>query len=271
MLAHLLDLQFKKGWLMDLNLNGKTAVVTGAGRGIGLATVRALVSEGVRVIGVTRTLTKELEATGVSSLPADLSTADGVAQLADSVDGVDLLVNNVGGGRGGETSGFLELDDGHWAQMLEVNLMSAVRVSRALLPSLMPRAGVIVNVSSIGAWQPAGPPLAYNVAKAALKAFGKGLAEEFGPQGVRVITVTPGPTRTDVWEGPDGLGAKFAAAAGVPHDQFLAQVPAMLGMLTGRLAEPDEVAALITFLLSPLASSITGSDHRIDGGAVKIA
>jgi NAD(P)-dependent dehydrogenase (short-subunit alcohol dehydrogenase family) len=256
---------------MDLNLNGRTAVVTGAGRGIGLATVRALVSEGVRVVGVTRTLTKELEATGASSLPADLSTADGVAQLADSVAGVDLLVNNVGGGRGGETSRFLELDDEHWAQMLEVNLMSAVRVSRVLMPSLMSRAGVIVNVSSIGAWQPAGPPLAYNVAKAALKAFGKGLAEEFGPRGVRVITVTPGPTRTDVWEAPDGLGAKFAATAGAPHDQFLAQVPAMLGMLTGRLAEPEEVAALITFLLSPLASSITGSDHRIDGGAVKVA
>ena len=82
-----------------------------------------------------------------------------------------------------------------------------------------------MNVSSIGAWQPAGLPLAYNVAKAALKAFGKGLAEEFGPRGVRVITVTPGPTRTDVWESPDGLGAKFAAAAGVPHDQFLARGP----------------------------------------------
>jgi NAD(P)-dependent dehydrogenase (short-subunit alcohol dehydrogenase family) len=146
-----------------------------------------------------------------------------------------------------------------------------VRVSRALLPGLAARGGVIVNVSSMGAWQPAGPPLAYNVAKAALKALGKALAEEFSRQGVRVVTVTPGPTRTGVWESPDGLGAKFAAAAGAPHDQFLTQVPTMLGMFTGRLAEPDEVAALITFLVSPLAASITGSDHRIDGGAVKVA
>jgi NAD(P)-dependent dehydrogenase (short-subunit alcohol dehydrogenase family) len=260
---------------VDLQLQGKTAIVTGAGRGIGLATVRALVSEGVHVVGVTRTVTRELEATGAATVSADLSSAPGVGHLlacvSDQVEGVDLLVNNVGGGRGGETTGFLGLDDDHWRQMLDVNLMSAVRVSRALLPSLVSRAGAIVNVSSMGAWQPAGPPLAYNVAKAALKALGKGLAEEFGPQGVRVTTVSPGPTRTDVWEGPEGLGAKFSAAAGAPHDQFLSQVPVMIGMLTGRLAEPDEVAALITFLLSPLAGSITGSDHRIDGGAVKIA
>jgi NAD(P)-dependent dehydrogenase (short-subunit alcohol dehydrogenase family) len=130
---------------------------------------------------------------------------------------------------------------------------------------------VIVNVSSIVAWQPAGPPLAYNVAKAALKALGKGLAEGSGRQGVRVVTVTPSPTRTDAWEAPDGPGAEFAAAAGAPHDQFVSQVPTMLGMLTGRLIDPDEVATLISFLLSPVSASITGSDHRIDAGAVKVA
>ena len=256
---------------MDLHLHGKTAIVTGAGRGIGLATVRALVTEGVHVVGATRTVTEELQATGATAVSADLSSAAGVEPLLGWADQVDLLVNNVGGGRGGETSGFLDLDDDHWDQMLQMNLMSAVRVSRALLPGLAARGGVIVNVSSMGAWQPAGPPLAYNVAKAALKALGKGLAGEFSRQGVRVVTVTPGPTRTGVWESPDGLGAAFAAAAGAPHDQFLTQVPTMLGMLTGRLAEPDEVAALITFLVSPLAASITGSDHRIDGGAVKVA
>ena len=256
---------------MDLHLQGRTALVTGAGRGIGLATVRALVAEGVHVVGVTRTATPDLAATGATTVTADLASAAGVEALSAWTDGIDLLVNNVGGGRGGETSGFLDLDDDHWDRMLQTNLMSAVRVSRALLPGLVARSGAVVNVSSIGAWQPAGPPLAYNVAKAALTALSKGLAEEVGPRGVRVTSVTPGPTRTDVWESPDGLGAAFAAAAGAPQEQFVAQVPVMLGMLTGRLTEPDEVAALITFLLSPVAASITGSDHRIDGGAVKIA
>jgi len=142
-------------------------------------------------------------------------------------------------------------------------------------PSFAPLAaaigGAIVNVSSIGAWQPACPPLAYNVANAALKALGKGLAEEFGSAGVRVTTVSPGPTRTDVWEADDGLGAKVAAAAGIPLPSLVEGLLSMLGMVTGRLAEPTEVAGMIAFLLSPYAASLTGSDHLVDGGAVKAA
>jgi NAD(P)-dependent dehydrogenase (short-subunit alcohol dehydrogenase family) len=258
---------------MDLQLNGKTAIVTGASRGVGLATVRALAAEGVRVLGAARTITPELKETGAVAVSVDLTTAQDAQELLTRAmtefDGVDLLVNNVGGGDRPELGGFLDLDDEHWRQTFDLNLFATVRVSRAALPSLIERGGAIVNVSSIGAWQPASPTLAYDVAKAALKAFGKGLATEFGPRGVRVTTVSPGPIRTAIWEAPDGVGAKLAAAAGVPQEDFLAQLPAMMGMVTGRIAEPEEIAALITFLLSDVAASITGSDHLIDGGIIR--
>ncbi len=146
-----------------------------------------------------------------------------------------------------------------------------MRVTRAALPTLIARHGVIVNVSSIGARVPSAGPVAYNTAKAALTALGKALAEEFGPAGVRVVTVSPGPTRTAVWDAPGGLGAQLAAAADTGHQEFLAQVPAAMGMTTGRFAEPDEVAQLIAYLASPQAASITGADFLIDGGLVKTA
>ncbi|MBO2455032.1 SDR family oxidoreductase [Actinomadura barringtoniae] len=258
---------------MELKLAGKTAIVTGASRGVGLATVRALVAEGVRVVGGSRTITAELKETGAVPVSVDLSTAEGAAELVEralnELGGVDLLVNNVGGGDGVELGGFLELDDAHWQGTFDINLYSAIRVSRAAMPSLIERKGAVVNVSSIGGSLPAGPPLAYNVAKAALRSFSKGLAEEFGPQGVRVNTVSPGPVRTAIWEAPDGFGGKLAAATGTEQDAFLDQVPAMMGMVTGQITEPEEVAALITFLLSDVAYSVTGSEHLIDAGAVK--
>ncbi|WP_067817330.1 oxidoreductase [Actinomadura kijaniata] len=260
---------------MDLRLSGKTALVTGASRGIGLATVRALTAEGVRVAAVSRTVTPEIEDTGATVLAADLATPDGAAdavrRAVAALGGLDLLVNNVGGGDGVEVGGFLSVDEEHWRGTFDVNLFSAVRVTRAALPSLLEGGGAIVNVSSIGARLPGAGPIAYNVAKAGLTAFGKALAEEFGPRGVRVTTVSPGPVRTAIWEDPDNYGGKLAEAAGVEHAAFLEQVPAALGMTTGRIAEPEEVAALVTFLLSDLAASVTGSDHLIDGGVVKTA
>lgn len=257
---------------MELGLDGRTAVVTGASRGVGLATVRALRDEGVVVVGAARTVTPELTATGTSAVAVDLATEDGATRLIDAaiaeLGGVDLLVNNVGGGDV-DLRGFLDLPEHHWRSAFEVNLFSALRVSRAALPSLIERRGAIVNVSSIGSRQPAGPPLAYNVAKSALTALGKGLADEFGPRGVRVTTVSPGPTRTAMWEGPDGFGGAFSAATGTPQADLVAGVPEMLGMRTGRMVEPEEVAALIVFLLA--AGSVTGSDHLIDGGVVRSA
>ncbi|MER0446966.1 oxidoreductase [Streptomyces sp. Edi4] len=258
---------------MHLNLASKTAVVTGASRGIGLATVRSLAEEGVRVVGAARTITPELEQTGAYAVSADLSTAEGVAHLMDrafaELGGIDLLVNNVGAGDDVEPVGFLDTDDAQWARIFDLNLLSTVRASRAALPSLVERRGAIVNVSSVNSRLPAAGPVAYSAAKAALAALGKSLAEEFGPQGVRVNTVSPGVVRTAIWEDPDGFGGRVAAGAGAEHAAFLQRLPEAFGITTGRITEPQEVAALITFLLSDVAGNISGADYVIDGGTIK--
>jgi NAD(P)-dependent dehydrogenase (short-subunit alcohol dehydrogenase family) len=257
---------------VNLILTARTAVVTEAGRGIGLASVRRLTAEGVRVVGAARTVTPELEETGALAVSADLGTAEGVDALFDralaELGGIDLLVNNVGNVEDVTRFGFLDLDDAHWTRLLELNLLSAVRTSRAALPSLVERRGAVVNVSSINSRLPAAAPVAYSAAKAALTAFGKSLSEEFGPLGVRVNTVSPGPVRTAIWS-PEGLGGKLAAAAGLEHAAYLDALPEAFGMVTGRLIEPEEVADLVVFLLSDAARSITGADYVIDGGAVK--
>ncbi|MFB4304641.1 SDR family NAD(P)-dependent oxidoreductase [Actinomadura sp. GTD37] len=261
---------------MDLRLTNKTAVVTGAGKGIGLAAVEALSAEGMRVVAASRTMTPALEATGAIHVPVDLSDAEGPRRLIETalreLGGVDVLVNNVGGGDGGGgAGGFLSYADDLWQGVFELNLFAAVRATRAALPSLLERSGAIVNVSSNAARVPHSGPVPYTTAKAALTAFGKALAEEFGPRGVRVNTVSPGPVRTAMWEDPDGYGAGLAASMGLRHEELLAGLPGAAGMLTGRLVEPAEVGALIAYLASPVAGSTLGADHIIDGGAIKTA
>ncbi|MFB4263540.1 oxidoreductase [Nonomuraea sp. GTA35] len=260
---------------MDMRLTGRTAVVTGASRGIGLAIVRALTAEGVRVAAAARTASPELKETGAVILTADLSTPEGPAGMIDRATAelgeIDLLVNNVGGGDSdvAVAGGFLTVSDEVWHQVHELNLLSAVRATRAALPSLLRRRGTVINISSNSARLPSAGPIAYTTAKAALTAFGKALAEEFGPQGVRVNTVSPGAVLTSMWQAPDGYGAALAQAHGVDQEQFLAGLPSNAGMTTGRFVEPDEVAALVTWLASPHAGSVSGADYVIDGGTIK--
>lgn len=260
---------------MDLQLTDKTAVVTGASRGIGLATVSALVGEGMRVVGAARTVTPELKETGAICVAMDLAAPDApgrlIALAAAELGGLDLLVNNVGGGDPGAdpTGGFLSFTDEQWSEAFNLNFLTAVRTTRAALPHLTESRGSVVNISSNGARTPHAGPVPYTTAKAALTALGKALAEEFGPLGVRVNTVSPGPVRTAMWESPDGYGAELSRSMGVEHEQLLAGLPAAVGMVTGRLVQPEEVAALVACLASPRAGSTTGADHIIDGGSIK--
>ena len=256
-------------------LNGKTALVTGASRGIGLAIARALVAAGARVVGAARTSSADLISSGAHSIRVDLTTPDGAADLvhaaiADLGD-LDIVVNCAGGGNADDLRGFFDYDDEIWRRTLEVNLFAAVRTCRAAMPSLARRQGVVVNISSAGARLPHSGPVPYSAAKAALTAYGKALGEEVAPQGVRVVTVSPGLTRTSVWTAPDGIGARIAAAQGIPHDRFLESLPALSGINTGRFIEPEEVAAFVVFLVSGAAPSLTGHEYLIDGGEIKTA
>jgi NAD(P)-dependent dehydrogenase (short-subunit alcohol dehydrogenase family) len=260
---------------MDFELTGKTAVVTGASRGIGLAIAETLSAEGARVVGAARTITRELEKATVATVSADLSSRDGATALVDTaleeLGGIDILINNVGGGDSDQLTlgGFLDSSDDQWRHYLDVNLFSAVWTTRAALPSLVDHRGAIVNISSINAHLPAAGPVGYSEAKAALTAFGKRLSEEFGPRGVRVNTVSPGVVGTRIWRGSDRVGAKLAAAQGISQEELLAALPQQFGIASRRISEPEEVAALVTFLVSGKAANIVGADLVIDGGTLK--
>jgi NAD(P)-dependent dehydrogenase (short-subunit alcohol dehydrogenase family) len=148
--------------------------------------------------------------------------------------------------------------------------MTAVRASRAALPSLVERGGRIVNISSINARLPQPQVIDYAVAKAALTSLSKGLAEEYGPDGVRVNTVSPGPVRTPLWEAEGSPGQVMATAmADGDHGGFLAGVPDAFGMTIGRFVEPSEVGALVVLLVSDRSGAVNGSDWVIDGGMLK--
>ncbi len=200
---------------MDLDLEGKVAVVTGAGKGIGLATVSALVVEGARVVAGSRTVQALEDLDGVSAVEVDLAVEDGPADLiarAISEHGrVDVLINNVGAIRP-RLDGFLAVRDEDFAWAMEMNFFIALRASRAALADMVQRrSGTIVNVASVNAFfQPDGATVDYGAAKAALVNLTKSLAQEFGPSGIRVNAVSPGPVATDLWLGADGIAETAA-------------------------------------------------------------
>jgi NAD(P)-dependent dehydrogenase (short-subunit alcohol dehydrogenase family) len=261
---------------MDLELTGKRVLVTGASKGLGLGIVRAFLGEGAEVVATARRSSPELEATAATFVAADLSEPDGPRRMVEAVleagPRLDVLVNNAGGGNLPDQAfgDVLDGDDDVWADVVGFNLLSVVRVTRAALPALIAARGAIVNISSDSARRPNAAPLPYAAAKAGLNSLSRGLAERLGPQGVRVNTVSPSGVRSYTNEGEDGYIARLAAHLGIEHATLLETLPGQGGMLTGRLAEPDEIARAVLLLASPTLPSAIGENWAVDAGAVKV-
>ncbi|MBT2501313.1 SDR family NAD(P)-dependent oxidoreductase [Curtobacterium sp. ISL-83] len=260
---------------MELNLSGKVAVVTGASKGIGLAVTRALVDEGVRVVAGARTITDELVALAdsgqVLAVSVDLSEARGPAALVGHCErfgGLDILVNNVGAVTP-RTAGFLAVTDEDWSRTLGLTLMAMVRTTRAAVPFLLERgAGNVVTIASVNAYLPDPGVVDYAATKAAVWNLSKSLSKEYGPQGLRFNTISPGPVSTPLWLGKGGVAETIAAATGVSPEEVREQAVAG-GPSTGRFTEPEEVADLVLLLASARAGNVTGADFLIDGGLTK--
>jgi NAD(P)-dependent dehydrogenase (short-subunit alcohol dehydrogenase family) len=256
---------------MDLGLAGKVAVVTGAGRGIGLAITTALAAEGATVVAGSRRTSPELAALvaagRVRAVEVDLSTRTGPGELiAAAGDRLDILVNNVGSAPV-RTGGIQSVTDDQWQATLELNLLAAIRACRAAVPVMIAGGGgTIVMISSVNATLADPNVVDYSAAKAALSDFAKSLSKEVGPHGVRVNTVSPGPVATALWLGAGGVAETVGAAAGLAPEDVVAG--AVAGTATGRFTQPDEVADAVLFLAGERAANITGADIRIDGGLI---
>jgi NAD(P)-dependent dehydrogenase (short-subunit alcohol dehydrogenase family) len=249
---------------------GKRALVTGGTRGIGEAVVHRLRGAGAMVVTTARSTPQDLLQPDLF-VAADLSTAEGaemvVSAVRERLGGVDIMVHNVGGSsaRGG---GFVALTDDEWQHALNSNLLAAVRLDRGLLPLMVAQgSGVIIHISSIQRRLPLfEATLAYAAAKAALSTYSKGLSNEVGSKGVRVISVAPGFTETTA---ATALIDKLASNSGTDQDMAREQLMQSLGGIPlGRPAWPTEVAELVAFLASDRAAAITGSEYVIDGGTI---
>jgi NAD(P)-dependent dehydrogenase (short-subunit alcohol dehydrogenase family) len=258
---------------MDLHLSGKTAIVTGASKGIGLAITTALADAGAHVIAGARTATaalRDVESAGKATFVAvDLATADQPALLVDAAikrGGLDILINNVGAAVA-RPGGFTSVSDDDWNATWNLGVMAAVRTTRAAIPELLKREGAaIVVVGSVNAFLPDPALPDYCATKAALTNLAKGLSKELGPQGVRVNSVSPGPVTTPLWFADGGVASTFASASGLTPEEIAKS--AVAGTPLGRFSTPQEVADLVVFLASDRAANITGSDMTIDGGMI---
>lgn len=250
-------------------LDGRRAVVTGGSKGLGRATADRLRELGADVYVTARSMPDDYPYPD-RFIQADTSSVEGSALVADRLleaGGVDILVHNVGG-TSTPAGGFAVISDDQWQAELQLNFLGAVRLDRALLPSMIDSGtGVVLHVTSIQNQMPLhDATLAYAAAKAALRTYSKGLANELAPHGVRVNAVSPGGIMTEAWEGfvdliaePEGLSRE--AAEQKIYDS-------LGGIPLGRFAYPQEVADVVGFLASDRASSIVGAEYVVDGGTI---
>lgn len=257
----------------DLGLEGKRALVTGGTKGAGAAVVEALLEAGVHVVAAARSVPAEASER-LTYVAADLMTAEGCAALAvaalDRFGGVDILVNMLGGSSA-PPGGFAALSDAEWFKELNHNLMPAVRLDRALLPSMIAQgSGVIVHVTSIQHELPLHESTtAYAAAKAALSTYSKSLSKEVTPKGIRVVRVSPGWIETDA---AVALAERLAHDAGTDYEGGKKIImDALGGIPLGRPVKPREIGDLVAFLASSRAAAITGTEYVIDGGTVPTA
>jgi NAD(P)-dependent dehydrogenase (short-subunit alcohol dehydrogenase family) len=249
---------------LDLGLTGRTCLVAGSTGGIGRATATLLAAEGARVITCGRGA-----APGVGEaehVAADLSQPGEPERVVAEAGELDVLVNNVGYA---EQRDFLAVTDAQWEEVWQLNVMSYVRAIRAAVPGMSERGGgVIVNVSSTAGKRPSTGMPDYSVTKAAVLSLSRLVADLYAGEGIRCNAIAPGPTATEAWLGDGGLADQQAKRSGKSREQVLEAVGK--GRPLGRLAEPEEIAAVIAFLCSDRASYVTGAAWSADGGTVPI-
>ncbi|MFJ4966518.1 oxidoreductase [Streptomyces sp. NPDC088729] len=242
-------------------LAGRRAVVTGGSRGIGAAIARNLLDAGATVVTSARNDSGHTPS-GAAFVKADLSTPEGVRGFADTaletLGGVDIIVNNAGGCRSFQSVLDLEND---WQYTMDINFLAAVRLNAALVPAMRESGGAIVHVSSIATIAAYPTLLHYAAAKSALETYSKGLSAELAPDGIRVVSVCLGNVETPA----SGVArAQIVEHLGGDQDELTEQWAAEIPL--GRLGEAQDIAEAVSFLVSPRASWITGSNIVIDGG-----
>lgn len=255
-----------------VELEGRRALVTGGTKGIGEAVVKRLRKAGATVLATARSRPDNFR--DAAFLAADITTPAGCSAIAqavkDQLGGIDIMVH-VAGGSSAPAGGYAVLDEHEWQKALDLNLLPAVRLDRALLPGMVAQGtGVVVHITSIQAKLPLpDATTAYAAAKAALSTYSKSLSREVSPKGVRVVRVSPGWVET---EAAVELVNEIARKSGTAYEEARQSIVDSLGGIPlGRPARPDEVADLVGFLVSSRATAITGTEYIIDGGTVPVA